>query len=133
MLSFMILPAITLEKINQHALGKKKLVVSVLFWFFFFRFYLSLLYRTSLTCIGQKRHKNSLNNRPIKTITQHLIERTNHKIQCSKRTLVSLTERHTLVASWLTLNFSILMSPPPRSRSARQIQPCCTRRAHRSQ
>lgn len=80
------------------------------FLFVFFRFYLSLLYRTSLTCTGQKRHKNSLNNRPIKTITEHLIERTNHKIQCSKRTLVSLTERHTLVASWLTLNFSILMS-----------------------
>lgn len=80
------------------------------FVFFLFRFYLSLLYRTRLTCIGQKRHKNSLNNRPIKTITEHLIERTNHKIQCSKRTLGSLTDRHTFVASWLTLNFSILMS-----------------------
>lgn len=95
----MVLPAITLEKINQHAL--KKLVISGLVLGFFFQILFITTYRTSLTCIGQKRHKNSLNNRPIKTITEHLIERTNHRTQCSKRTLVSLTERHTLVASWL--------------------------------
>lgn len=61
------------------------------------------IYCTSLNCICQKhtQKKNPLNNKPVRTITEHLIEITNHKIQCSKHTLRSLTRRHTRVASKL--------------------------------
>lgn len=66
---------------------------------------------TSLNCIGQERHKKrrALNNKPIKTITEHLIEITSHKIQCSKHTLC-VTRRHTFVASWLCYWFCFMIT-----------------------
>lgn len=71
---------------------------------FLFLFYLSLFIVQALTVFVQKyTKKNSLNNKPIRTITEHLIEITNHKVQCSKHTLWSLTRRHTLVASKLCI------------------------------
>lgn len=71
---------------------------------FLFLFYLLLFIVQALTVFVQKyTKKNSLNNKPIRTITEHPIEMTNHKVQCSKHTLWSLTRRHTLVASKLCI------------------------------
>lgn len=76
MLSLMILPAVSLKKKNQHSL--KKLVISV--FLFLFKILFITIYCTSLTCIGQKRHKNSLNNRPTnQTTSEHLTERRNQR------------------------------------------------------
>lgn len=38
-----------------------------------------LLYKPALYC-SKKTHKKSLNNKPIETITEHLIRKTNHKM-----------------------------------------------------
>lgn len=80
------------------------MIISVFFFLFI------TIYCTSLNCIGQKRHKKSLNNKPIKMITEHLIEITNHKIQCSKYTLWNLTRRQTLVASQFCYCFSLMLT-----------------------
>lgn len=59
---------------KKSTLAEKKIILV-------FFFYLITIYCTSLNCIDQKRHKKkSLNNKPIKTITEHLIKMTNHKM-----------------------------------------------------
>lgn len=64
------LPGLLWKKINQHSLKKWSVLC-----FFIYHY---LLYKPEL--YWSKRHKKPLNNKPIKTITEHLIEITNHKM-----------------------------------------------------
>lgn len=78
---------------NKKPKDNQQILISVFFFLF------TTIYFTSLYCIGQKRHKKSLNIKPTKTFSQHLIEIPNHKYaRCSKHTLRRLTKQYTLVA-----------------------------------
>lgn len=50
-------------------------------YWLFLCFFIYHYFSTSLNCIGQKHTKQkSLNNKPIKTITEHLTEISSHKM-----------------------------------------------------
>lgn len=70
------------------------MITSIFFLFVY------LLYKSELVLV-KKDTKKSPKQQTNQTITEHLIEITTHKIQCSKHTLWSPTEHHTLVASYL--------------------------------
>ncbi len=80
------------------------MIISVFF------FYLSLFIVQAWTVLVKKDTKKSLNNKPIKTITDHLIEITNHKIHGVQNTHSEVSLNGTLVASYLRYWFRLMIT-----------------------